>query len=280
MIISVDVGGTKSKAILYNDDGDVIKEIVVGSCHPMQNDDETIIKNIHACMLDENAPIVFGFAGYGRSQSLKDKINKLVKQACGNHHYHIIPDTEMAMYSTLLGHDGITVILGTGSVAFRKEKDQTTQIGGWGFVLGDEGSGYEIGQNVLKTFALEADSRKNKSMIFDSVIQLYNLNMPSELITKVVDQGIVQRTLIAKAARIALDHPEECLEIINASAKNAARLISSAQKDELPVVITGGLSHSQYYIDTIQSYIPHIQIKVAQYEPVYGGYIYGLIYDL
>ncbi len=276
MVISVDVGGTKSKAVLYNENGDVLNEVVVGSCHPMQNDDETIINNIQACILDDNAPIVFGFAGYGRSQSLKDKIDWLVAKACGNHPYHIIPDTEMAMYSTLLGHDGITVILGTGSVAFRKESAKTTQIGGWGFVLGDEGSGYELGQNVLKTFALEADGRKRKGIIFDSVTELYELNTPNELIAKVVDHGIVKRTLIAKAARIALDHPEECLEIIKTSASNAAKLITSAQTDDLPVVITGGLSHSQYYMDAIQSYLSHIHIEVAKHEPVYGGYIYHL----
>ena len=276
MVISVDVGGTKSKAVLYNEAGETLREVVVGSCHPMQNDDETIINNIQACILDDNAPIVFGFAGYGRSQSLKDKIDRLVAKACGTHPYHIIPDTEMAMYSTLLGHDGITVILGTGSVAFRKENAKTTQIGGWGFVLGDEGSGYEIGQNVLKTFVLEADGRKKKSVIFDSVINLFELNTPNELITKVVDHGVVKRTLIAKGARIALNHPEECIEIINTSARNAARLIASAQKDDLPVVITGGLSQSQYYMDTIQSYLTQIHIEIAQHEPVYGGYIYYL----
>ena len=190
MVISVDVGGTKSKAVLYNENGDVLNEVVVGSCHPMQNDDETIINNIQACILDDNAPIVFGFAGYGRSQSLKDKIDWLVAKACGNHPYHIIPDTEMAMYSTLLGHDGITVILGTGSVAFRKESAKTTQIGGWGFVLGDEGSGYELGQNVLKHLPWkQMDEREKVSSLIQSLnymSSIRQMNLSQKLLIMVL----------------------------------------------------------------------------------------------
>lgn len=50
-----------------------------------------------------------------------------------------------------------------------------TAVGGWGPLLGDEGSGYEIGLNALKAAIYSHDGRRAKSMLYDLVMEKWNL---------------------------------------------------------------------------------------------------------
>ena len=55
---------------------------------------------------------------------------------------------------------GVVVIAGTGSIAYgRNERNQAARAGGWGYMLGDEGSGYWIGRAALRAVLREADRR-------------------------------------------------------------------------------------------------------------------------
>ena len=52
------------------------------------------------------------------------------------------------------------VIAGTGSIAYgRNDRNQAARAGGWGYMLGDEGSGYWIGRAALRAVLRESDRR-------------------------------------------------------------------------------------------------------------------------
>ena len=76
MVIGIDVGGTKTKAVLFDEDGNVVKEVVSGSAHPLNADDETIIKTLQKCLIDESSPVVFGYAGYGKNAAMRQHIHR------------------------------------------------------------------------------------------------------------------------------------------------------------------------------------------------------------
>ena len=82
MVIGIDVGGTKTKAVLFDEAGNVVKEVVSGSAHPLNADDETIIKTLQECLIDESSPVVFGYAGYGKNASMRQHIHDLVASVC------------------------------------------------------------------------------------------------------------------------------------------------------------------------------------------------------
>ncbi|WP_443110729.1 BadF/BadG/BcrA/BcrD ATPase family protein [Caloramator sp. mosi_1] len=48
------------------------------------------------------------------------------------------------------GEDGIITISGTGSISVGKKENEIMRAGGWGHILGDEGSGYHISLKALK----------------------------------------------------------------------------------------------------------------------------------
>ena len=60
---------------------------------------------------------------------------------------------------------GVVLIAGTGSIAYGVNHDGfAARAGGWGYVLGDEGSGYWIGRQALAAVVREADGRGPKTL--------------------------------------------------------------------------------------------------------------------
>jgi N-acetylglucosamine kinase len=68
-------------------------------------------------------------------------------------------DTLIALYSVTFGKSGVVVIGGTGSVAFGRNKlGKTATVGGWGYLMGDEGSAYWIALQALSECTTAEDS--------------------------------------------------------------------------------------------------------------------------
>lgn len=274
MVIGIDVGGTKTKAVLFDEDGNVVKEVVSGSAHPLNADDETIIKTLQKCLIDESSPVVFGYAGYGKNAAMRQHIHDLVTSVCKDRKYVLLNDIEMAMLSTLKDADGICVILGTGSIALKRKGSCLERRGGWGYVLGDEGSGYAIGREMLRLFVKQADHRAIPSHLFQEVMHLYDLKDPSELIGKIMEDGKVNRTLVAQCASLCDKDGvlEEVRMILEEQAKQVAEMINSF-RENMPVVITGGMRHNKAFMSCLKKYLD--SFEVAQHEPVYGAYVYA-----
>ena len=251
-----------------------MKKVVSGSAHPLNADDETIIKTLQECLIDESSPVVFGYAGYGKNASMRQHIHDLVASVCKDRKYVLLNDIEMAMLSTLKDADGICVILGTGSIALKRKGSCLERRGGCGYVLGDEGSGYAIGREMLRLFVKQADHRAAPSHLFQEVMHLYDLKDPSELIGKIMEDGKVNRTLVAQCASLCDKDGvlEEVRMILEEQAKQVAEMINSFRED-MPVVITGGMCHNKAFMSCLEKYLD--SFEVAQHEPVYGAYVYA-----
>lgn len=277
MILGIDIGGTKTQAVLFDEKGNAIKEKETGSCHLMNASSDEIITRLKQVNLDSMASVVIGYAGYGRSPEMRQEIRRLVDQAFGGRDVTLISDLELAEAAALEGKDGTMVILGTGSVVVSVHEEKTVKKGGWGYLLGDEGSGYAIGREVLRTFALEADGRMKKDAVFPEVEKMYGLSDPNELIAAVMEGSSVRRTEIARAAEIATgcaDACESCRTILKKQAEKAADLIRSVAEAGETVAGMGGMMHAQNYIDLINEAGNHTFTLVpSKHEPVYGAYV-------
>ena len=69
-VISIDIGGTKTKAVLYDEQGQSLQEISLPSCHFMNAKEEEIKIRLQQCILDPQADIVIGYAGYARNEDM------------------------------------------------------------------------------------------------------------------------------------------------------------------------------------------------------------------
>jgi len=101
--------------------------------------------------------------------------------------------------SALPGARGVAVIAGTGSIVLgRDASGATVRAGGWGHVIGDEGSGYELGRAALQAAARAADGRGPETALLGAIVDRYGLSDPSEMIDRVY-----HRWTKAEIARIA-----------------------------------------------------------------------------
>jgi len=161
-LIGIDAGGTKSELLAYDLNGSPILNLVGGAGNPAVNLEKTVnnlISLIYDCIIElgrENCQLIaIGMAGV-ETGNCADLIKKYVEGAFENKAI-VLNDAEMACKAYFGNMDGILVISGTGSSCFYQKKGEGQMVGGWGHILGDEGSGYHTVLEVFKNIAYKYD---------------------------------------------------------------------------------------------------------------------------
>ncbi|HEV7126059.1 MAG TPA: BadF/BadG/BcrA/BcrD ATPase family protein [Ktedonobacterales bacterium] len=94
-------------------------------------------------------------------------------------------DAELAL-GALPEQVGVALIAGTGSIALgRDARGRTARAGGWGHILGDEGSGYTMGRQALTAAVRAADGRAPATALLALILAHWQLRAASELIEQV-----------------------------------------------------------------------------------------------
>lgn len=151
-IIGVDAGGTKTSAISYCENGIKKNKTTKGPGNVTVNfngamaEIQRAIQDIINIENTQPESIVVGIAGV--TESLKVKVYDTLK-----HQYQcdVFIESDYALaYHSVFDKNGILIVAGTGVVMLGKHNGQEIKLGGWGHILGDEGSGYEIVIRSLK----------------------------------------------------------------------------------------------------------------------------------
>jgi N-acetylglucosamine kinase-like BadF-type ATPase len=111
-------------------------------------------------------------------------------------------DAELVL-SALPRQVGVAVISGTGSIALGRDAQGTlARVGGWGHVLGDEGSGFGIGREALQRAVRAADGRGPATALLDSILRHWHLPAAESLLELVYPT--FDKTSIAALAPLVL----------------------------------------------------------------------------
>lgn len=203
-IIGVDGGGTKTEAVAYSLDGEVIKTSLKGFANLLNGKEEALsnivdsIKEIIDDLGKEQLNGVYlGIAGMEVGDNAKYIIDE-IKEVL-DLEVLLMNDGELALKAMLKGEDGILVIAGTGSIVFGIHDDKVARCGGWGHLLGDEGSGYKISIDALKNILFEEDNSINKSDLSIAIMKEFNWNTVDEIVEFVYSSS---KDEIAKVAPI------------------------------------------------------------------------------
>lgn len=160
-IVGVDAGGTHTRAALYDQEGNLHAQ-AQGGYGSMLVDPEAAMEHIgdviEECLrgAGPNARIYVGAAGIhagDNRQRLTAQLRRRFAQAA----VRVEDDALMALYAITHGADSILVIAGTGSIGYGKRADRICRRGGWGNILGDEGSGYDICRKALVQITRDYD---------------------------------------------------------------------------------------------------------------------------
>jgi N-acetylglucosamine kinase-like BadF-type ATPase len=172
--------------------------------------------------------VVAGISGYeGTIHGLKPKLNA--------RRVTYVHDGRIAHAGAFDLGDGIVVIAGTGSVAFaRDSKGEDVMVGGWGFLFGDEGSGFAIARDALASAMRSQDAGRSSELGDDA---RRHFELPSlRAIARAFYLGSIDRKSLASFAGLVLGSAKEGEPDAGDVAVRAARALA-----ELAVTCAGRL---------------------------------------
>ena len=260
-LIGIDGGGTKSKCVitdfnlkpLFETAGGPSNFLILGT----EKVAETILGLIIQCVnnlninYDDIAATVLGTTGGGRKSDAEDLEKAITHLAAHKriflNKFRVESDARIALEGAFSGKPGSILIAGTGSIMFGKDsKGIIHRVGGFGRFIGDEGSGYKLGQKGLNCVAKEFDGRGNKTLISELLKDKFKIESPENLITEIYKNNFD----IASVAPLVIDAAQK--------GDKVAQMIIETEADELVLHIESmrkKLKEKKMYVALIGSLI-------------------------
>ncbi len=174
-------------------------------------------------------------------------------------------DRESALATAFRGGDGIAVIAGTGSAVHGTLDGRASKAGGWGQLLGDRGSGYDLAMQGLRACLWAYDMERRVIPLGRSLLSELGLNRFSELVDWVRD---ATKTRVAKLAPVVFEHGRdpEIAPIIDHGARRLAEYAMAVNRRlgmrHPEVRLLGGIfvHHPQY----AESFAMHLHPFIAR----------------
>lgn len=187
---SADCGATNTSWAIYSDSQDKISSGILDGVNFFEEHEEGIIRLI-AQISELDLPNIdyagFSIAGTGtplyhdRAVSQIQKLRSFLNVSKGIYLYN---DGEAALWSSFENSPGISIISGTGAIAYGKNSNgEFFRCGGWGIWAGDEGSAYWIAHEAVRAVFFSYDGRREKTLLTDVILNKYNLSSVPELIS-------------------------------------------------------------------------------------------------
>ncbi len=169
--------------------------------------------------------ICVGFAGVDRPNDAA-VIRRLMRRIGADAKVLIANDALIALVAGIGHRPGVVIIAGTGSIAYgRNSRDEAARAGGWGYVLGDEGSGYWIGRQALRAVVRHADGRGRPTALTPHVLAHFGVSRAQELVYAIYHRNLRPSAIAAvtRAVQQAADEGDEvALSILAVGARELA----------------------------------------------------------
>ncbi len=281
--LGVDGGGTKTKFMLADAKGKILRQTVQGPCNVVNMGQDAITAVLTKGIAEtcEGIPLrqVFAFFGIaGATFTKTDLLHPILKRfgfsafACGS-------DAQNIISAGLQGRDGIIAIMGTGSSVFSSCGGKITRFGGYGHLLVDHASGYEIGRAGLHAILSECDGSGPKTLltqlfekqtgrkIFDILQEFYRKGKPY-----IASFAVMVFEAVNAGDTVAKEIVAENIRRFSAQLKAARRQFEPLK--EIPLVLGGGLTKAEEILlplmkDALRD--ENIRIEILKDEPIMGA---------
>lgn len=295
-VIGIDGGGTKTTGVLADIKGNVIAEATVLGTNPnsegielAKTEMKKLLTILNKLSRDKNIVAVFaGMSGVSKEQYQHEFLELIKNTITENIPILVDHDAINALYSGTLGRDGIVQISGTGSITYGVNKHKIwKRVGGWGYLLGDTGSGYQIGQSALIAVLNNFDGMAKRTLLRVLIQENFNIKSIGD-ITSVIYSSPNSQRLIASLFPVvakAYDLGDEVAKnIIQDAGRSIGISISQLlhelflKDEEVPVVLAGGVFHrADLFVPVIDEHVRIAEIKtniiVPNVPPVAGAVI-------
>lgn len=289
MWLGIDGGGTKTTFSIFDESLCRINTFRLQTCHFGQvgfdGMKEVLAKGIHLATqhgLQGEYGVGLGLCGYGLEDDIRIRMNAIVSEVVGAHPYELISDVAAACAASLDLSDGVVIVSGTGSIAYGVHGSRRARCGGWGYQIGDEGSGWWLGKELVRVFSRQADGRNRRGQLYNVVMENLKLVNDYDLIGYMRDVVGEDRTKTAAMGQLVAIAAEagdkDAIEIYRSAAIEEADLVqavinkifSEEQKRSKWISVSwcgGTFKAGKFIFDPLEQKLPSCCQLVP---PVYG----------
>lgn len=297
LVFGADGGGTKTLGLVSDLHGNILSRQTVGASNPNVVGFEAAAANIVGllnaacaeakCLPEDLSAIVLGLSGAGRADA-RTQLQQLIAQRTGmSLPVTIDTDARIGLEGAFEGAPGIVIIAGTGSVVIGKAAGgSTSMIGGWGRALGDEGSGFYLGLEALKSLRLYYDRRGGSEMLATAIASEFGLNSRERIIAAIYQEKFEFSTLAPVVIACAGNEDPVAVSILRAGAQELAeqtRVLAGGLgiSGSVPVAFFGGLIESENIYssvlrDTLARMLPESEVRKPAKSPAEGAIIMAI----
>jgi N-acetylglucosamine kinase-like BadF-type ATPase len=291
-VLGIDAGGSKTVALLADATGAIIGEGRAGGANLQTHGELAVEKALHesieAALADRSVTLscaCLGMAGVDREGDLP-VLRHIFRRLGFRRRLLIVNDALIALVAGSGEPFGLVLIAGTGSIAYAVNRARVAaRSGGWGHVLGDEGSGYWIGRRALIAVMRAADGRGPRTALTGLVLRHFNVPRVDGLVSPVYDATFPRPSIAAlgekvEEARAAGDVVAEdilrgaSMELVSAAASVVDRL--EMRGDVFPTWLAGGMFRAIPWLVSdvaarLKEVAPRTTAALLRVEPAVGA---------
>jgi glucosamine kinase len=264
-VLGIDAGGTKTVCLLADEDGTIVSTARRGGANLQAVGELEVEKVLHDVMEEAlagrdlaPAAICLGIAGVDRPDDFT-VVRGIMRRIGYKTRVLVVNDALIALEAGAPAEAGVVIISGTGSIAYgRNAAGRAARSGGWGYVLGDEGSGYWIGRAALRAVLREAENRGPRTALTPMLLEQFGVTEAQGLIHHVYHGTLKPSAIGALAACVQnafAQHDTVAIGILQGAARELeTAALSVARRLELagtpfPFILAGRIFRSMPWIE-------------------------------
>ncbi len=280
--VGVDAGGTKTELRVISPHRLTVERVRLPGFNYQSGNLKEFVKDIRNTLdrikkdhrLERYGFMVAGVAGVFLPYE-KEKVAMVLEELTGIK-TRVMSDMEILLYGTWDGEPGMVLIAGTGSIAAALLSDgKVVRKGGYGYIIGDIGSGAWFGLNAVRAALNSFEGLGPKTILQDEVFKFFGAGSPRELIGKFYAEKD-KPGLLGKLFPIILDSyfkgdavSEKILEEGMEGLVNMLRVIRE-ETDVIPrVLLSGGLFKNSSFHRMFIKKLKGFSVEMLGSEPSY-----------
>ena len=299
-VFGMDGGASKSVSIVADTNGNVLSRVESGPSNYHNIGEEKAKEAIeHAVQraieasrakITEFEVACLGLAGMD-SQTSYDVLYGIISDIKVFRKVMLLNDAEIGLAGATGCRDGIVVNAGTGSVAFgMNQRGEKRRSGGWGYLIGDEGSAYDVSRRALMAAARAHDGRGKSTLLLPMIMEALGLEQFEQIIELLYHKGMSPETLASlaplvfegaqKGDKVSQEILEYAGEELGLVAIAVARALGM-ETEECPVAPIGGMfrPHTPLYesfTKVVQEHLPDCRLIRPLFESAVGAVLLAL----
>jgi len=230
----------------------------------------------------DHLSVCAGVAGAGRpaeQEALADRLRRSFANEARSVRVQVVHDAAIALDAAFGAGSGLVIIAGTGSVVLgRTRKGTTRRAGGWGYLLGDAGSGYAVGRAGLRAVA-EAFDGGADTTLRTRVHEQYDIDGREALIHRVYQDDLPLQSVAPLVIEAAAEGDPVAADILTSQAEQLTQQVGwlLEETDDIAprIALLGGTLQNTHYTQVLRralhDRVPDWSVEVLREEPVLGA---------